>query len=104
PEVAAVRWPGRAADPGYAVAARQMRRIPGVVTFTLPSASHVARFLGAARLVSAATSFGGPHTTADRRAQWGDPVPEGLVRLSCGLEDTEDIVADIAQALDQSKD
>jgi cystathionine gamma-lyase len=99
PEVTSVRWPGRPGDPAHAVAARQMRRIPGVVTFTLPSASQVARFLGAARLVSAATSFGGPHTTADRRAQWGDPVPEGLVRLSCGLEDTADVVADVAQAL-----
>jgi cystathionine gamma-lyase len=80
-----------------------MRRIPGIVTFTLPDAGYVARFLGAARLVSPATSFGGPHTTADRRAQWGDPVPEGLVRLSCGLEDTDDLVADIGQALDEAR-
>jgi cystathionine gamma-lyase len=49
--------------------------------------------------VAAATSFGGLHTTADRRAQWGDPVPEGLVRLSCGVEDTADLVADLRQAL-----
>jgi cystathionine gamma-lyase len=104
PEVSSVRWPGRPADPAYPVASRQMRRIPGVVTFTLPDAGHVARFLGAARLVSAATSFGGPHTTADRRAQWGDPVPEGLVRLSCGLEDTADVLADLAAALDRARD
>jgi cystathionine gamma-lyase len=100
PEVLSVRWPGRPTDPAYAVAARQMRRIPGVVTFTLPDADHVARFLRASRLVCAATSFGGPHTTADRRAQWGDPVPDGLVRLSCGLEDTADILADLTAALD----
>jgi len=100
PEVLSVRWPGRPGDPAHPVAARQMRRIPGIVTFLLPDAGYVARFLGTARLVSAATSFGGPHTTADRRAQWGDPVPEGLVRLSCGLEDTEDVVADLTQALD----
>ena len=60
------------------------------------------RFLGAARLIGAATSFGGPHTTADRRAQWGDAVPEGLVRLSCGLEDTADVLADLAAALDRA--
>ena len=100
PEVGSVRWPGRPADPAYPVASRQMRRIPGIVTFTLPDAAHVARFLGATRLVGAATSFGGPHTTADRRAQWGDPVPDGLVRLSCGLEDTADVVADLTVALD----
>jgi cystathionine gamma-lyase len=103
PEVGSVRWPGRPEDPAYPVASRQMRRIPGVVTFTLPDAAQVARFLGAARLIGAATSFGGPHTTADRRAQWGDPVPDGLVRLSCGLEDTADIVADLTQALDRAR-
>ena len=94
-----VRWPGRATDPSYEIAARQMRRIPGVVTFTLPSAADVARFLKASTLVGVATSVGGTHTTADRRAQWGDPVPEGLVRLSCGLEDTADLLADLETAL-----
>lgn len=101
-EVTGLRWPGLRADPAYPVATKQMRRIPGVVTFRLPDAAYVARFLRAARLVDAATSFGGTHTTADRRAQWGDPVPEGLVRLSCGIEDTDDLVADLTSALDQA--
>ncbi|GAA1772343.1 cystathionine gamma-lyase [Luedemannella helvata] len=100
PAVAWVRWPGRPADPSYAVAARQMARIPGVVTFELAGEAAVGRFLSAARLVIPATSFGGLHTTADRRAQWGDDAPPGLVRLSCGVEDTADLVADINQALD----
>jgi cystathionine gamma-lyase len=104
PEVSTVRWPGLPTDPAYPVAVRQMRRIPGVVTFTLPDAAHVARLLTASALVSAATSFGGTHTTADRRAQWGDPVPAGLVRLSCGIEDTEDLVADLTAALDRAAD
>jgi cystathionine gamma-lyase len=99
-DVTSVRFPGLAADPAYAVAAAQMRRIPGIVTFTLESAPRVAAFLAHAHLVGAATSFGGVHTTADRRAQWGDPVPDGLVRLSCGIEDPDDLVADIASALD----
>jgi cystathionine gamma-lyase len=102
PEVSGVRWPGLPSDPAYPVASRQMRRMPGIVAFTLPDAVHVARFLTASTLVSAATSFGGTHTTADRRAQWGDPVPAGMVRLSCGIEDTEDLVADIAAALDRA--
>jgi cystathionine gamma-lyase len=100
PAVLSVRWPGLPDDPSYVVAARQMRRIPGVVTFVLPSADAVTRFIEAADLVIAATSFGGLHTTADRRAQWGDDTPEGLVRLSCGVEDTADLVADIVAALD----
>jgi cystathionine gamma-lyase len=103
PEVVQVRWPGLRTDPGHAVAARQMRRFPGVVTFTLPDAAHAIRFLAAARLVAAATSFGGTHTTADRRAQWGDPVHEGLVRLSCGIEDAADLVRDVTEALDKAR-
>jgi cystathionine gamma-lyase len=99
-DVVAVRWPGRPGDPANAVARTQMRRVPGVVTFTLADRYAVERFLAATKLVFAATSFGGLHTTADRRAQWGDDAPEGLVRLSCGVEDTEDLVADIARALD----
>jgi cystathionine gamma-lyase len=101
PLVNGVRWPGLPDDPAYQAARRQMRRIPGIVSFELPSAAHVARFLSAARLVAAATSFGGLHTTADRRAQWGDDVGEGFLRLSCGCEDTADLVADITGALDQ---
>jgi cystathionine gamma-lyase len=99
PAVLSVRWPGLAGDPAFELARRQMRRIPGVVTFTLADKPAVDRFLTTSRLVFAATSFGGLHSTADRRAQWGDDTPEGLVRFSCGIEDTEDLLADIQQAL-----
>jgi cystathionine gamma-lyase len=99
-DVTGVRWPGLAADPSYPVASRQMRRIPGVVSFDLGDPARVARFLTAARLVFAATSFGGVHTTADRRAQWGDATAPGFVRLSCGIEDPADLLADLTAALD----
>ncbi|MBP2323664.1 cystathionine gamma-lyase [Kibdelosporangium banguiense] len=99
PLVSGLRWPGAPADPAYPVASRQMRRFGGVLTFTLPSIEVVDRFLAASKLVTAATSFGGLHTTADRRAQWGDPVPPGLVRLSAGCEDTDDLLTDIQAAL-----
>jgi len=100
PAVVDVRWPGLPDDPSHVVASRQMRRIPGVVTFQLSTAQAVAEFLAATRLVLAATSFGGLHTTADRRAQWGDDAPPGLVRVSCGIEDPADLVADVMAALD----
>ncbi|BBH64418.1 putative cystathionine gamma-lyase [Actinoplanes sp. OR16] len=102
-DVTGVRWPGLPSDPSYAVASAQMRRIPGVVSFDLGSAARVAAFLSAARLVFAATSFGGVHTTADRRAQWGDDTSPGFVRFSCGIEDTADLVADVTAALDASR-
>jgi cystathionine gamma-lyase len=99
-DVTGLRWPGRPGDPSYALASRQMRRIPGVVAFDLGSAERVARFLSASRLVAAATSFGGVHTSADRREQWGDDTAPGFVRFSCGIEDAVDLVADITAALD----
>lgn len=100
PDVTGVRWPGLPDDPSHPLAARQMRRIPGVVSFDVGSKERATRFLSECRLVEAATSFGGLHTTADRRAQWGDDTPEGFIRLSCGIEDTDDIVADLTAALD----
>jgi cystathionine gamma-lyase len=101
-DVTALRWPGRPGDPAYDVASRQLRRIPGIVGFDLGSADRVARFLASSRLVAAATSFGGVHTSADRREQWGDDTAPGFVRLSCGIEDAADLVADIIGALDAS--
>ncbi|RKT57114.1 cystathionine gamma-lyase [Saccharothrix australiensis] len=99
PAVSGLRWPGAADDPAHALASRQMRRFGGVLTFELRDAAAVERFLERSALVAPATSFGGLHTTADRRAQWGDPVPEGLVRLSAGCEDAADLVADVLGAL-----
>jgi cystathionine gamma-lyase len=101
PAVRSVRWPGLETDPSYVVARRQMRRIPGVVTFELDSAEAVLAFFEASELVLPATSFGGLHSTGDRRAQWGDDTSPGLVRLSCGIEDTRDLVADVVSALDR---
>ncbi|GLY03717.1 MULTISPECIES: cystathionine gamma-lyase [Actinoplanes] len=102
-DVDGVRWPGLPGDPSYPIASTQMRRIPGIVSFDLGSAERVARFLNAATLVFAATSFGGVHTTADRRAQWGDDTAPGFVRFSCGIEDTADLLADVTAALDASR-
>ena len=58
------------------------------------------RFLGACELVIEATSFGGVHTSAERRGRWGtDDVGEGFIRFSAGIEDTEDLLADVTRAL-----
>ena len=99
-DVTGVRWPGLPSDPSYPVASAQMRRIPGVVGFDLGTAERVATFLRTAKLVFAATSFGGVHTSADRRAQWGDDTSPGFVRFSCGIEGTADLLADVTAALD----
>jgi cystathionine gamma-lyase len=101
PAVSGVRWPWRPQDPSFALASRQMLRPGGVVSAELPDEAAVRRLAAAARLWHAATSFGGVHSTIDRRAQWGgDAVAGGFVRFSCGIEDTEDLVADLTAALD----
>jgi cystathionine gamma-lyase len=98
--VSAVRWPWRTADPSYELATRQMLRPNGVVSAELADEGAVARLLAGSRLWTAATSFGGVHSTIDRRAQWGaDAVAPGFVRLSCGIEDTDDLLADLLGAL-----
>ncbi|WP_129841513.1 cystathionine gamma-lyase [Streptomyces sp. RFCAC02] len=101
PEVTGLRHPGLPDDPSHALAARQMRLFGCVVSFTLPGREFADRFLDALRIVGDATSFGGVRSTAERRGRWGgDPVPEGFVRLSVGVEDADDIVADLLRALD----
>jgi cystathionine gamma-lyase len=72
-----------------------------IVSFEVAGAETARRFLDAAELVTEATSFGGVHTLAERRARWGmDEVPDGFIRLSAGIEDREDLLADVAAALD----
>jgi cystathionine gamma-lyase len=101
-EVRAVRYPGLEEDPSHRVSVTQMTSFGPVVGFELEDAGSARAFLRACRLVAEATSFGGVHSMAERRARWGgDDVPPGFVRFSCGIEDTEDLLADVAQALDR---
>jgi cystathionine gamma-lyase len=100
PAVEGCRYPGLPEDPSHDVAARQMSLSGPVVNFTVASQQAAERWLERARLVIPATSFGGVHTTAERRARWaGDDVPPGFIRLSVGLEDPDDLVADVTEAL-----
>lgn len=100
PAASDVRWPGLPGDPAHAVAAAQMRRWNGVLRFTLDGEAAVAAFLRACDLVVSATSFGGPRSSVDHRARWGDDVAAGLLRFSAGCEDTADLVADVRAGLD----
>ena len=97
-----VLYPGLPDHPGHEAAARQMNGLFGpVLSFDLGGAAEASAFLRSCSLVAEATSFGGAHSTAERRARWGiEPVSEGFVRFSCGIEDTGDLVADVLAALD----
>lgn len=99
PSVVSVRYPGLAGDPSHPVASAQMSRFGSLVSIELASADAVHALVRASELLAASTSFGGVHTSVDRRARWGDAVPEGFARISLGIEDTDDLLADIETAL-----
>jgi cystathionine gamma-lyase len=103
-DVANVLYPGLKTHPDHALAAKQMRYFGPVLSFTLPSEASADKFLSSAKLITQATSFGSVVTTAERRARWGgDDVAPGFIRLSAGCEAIDDLLADIAQALDAVK-
>lgn len=99
PAVRSVRYPGLPQDPSHDIACAQMKRFGGLVSFELSDAAAVHRLVERSALAVAATSFGGIHTSIDRRARWGDAVADGFVRMSMGIEDTDDVIADIGFAL-----
>lgn len=100
--VTGVRYPGLPDDPGRERATAQMSGYGAMVAFDVaggaPAAEAVA--LGC-RLVTAGTSLGGVESLIERRGRWqgeGD-LPPGLLRLSVGIEDVEDLWADLDAAL-----
>jgi cystathionine gamma-lyase len=99
PAVKSVRYPGLPDDPSHQIATMQMKRFGGLVAVELEDAAAVHALVERSALLIASTSFGGIHTSADRRARWGDPVSDGFARISCGIEDTDDLIADLEQAL-----
>jgi cystathionine gamma-lyase len=99
--VGAVYYPGLPRHPGHAIAKRQMQAFGGVVSFDLATRASAERFLGGLTLVREATSFGGVHSTAERRARWGgDAISEGFIRFSVGCESADDVLSDVARALE----
>ena len=102
PAVRRVRYPGLSSDPGHAVAARTMSGFGSLVSIDLAGAGAADAFVAATQLWVHATSLGGVDSTLERRRRWPtEPpsVPEGLVRLSVGIEHVEDLWTDLEQAL-----
>jgi cystathionine beta-lyase/cystathionine gamma-synthase len=113
PEVSRVRYPGLSADPGHALASRQMDGFGTLVTFDLAAGLEAGtRFAESLALFSIAASLGSteslvvapamqqPRGFTAEQAAWTDIGP-GTVRLSVGIEDPEDLVTDLQQALDR---
>lgn len=115
PEVKQVRYPGLPTHPGHALARQQMRDFGGIVTMELHGgAARAMRFLSSTRLFTLAESLGGveslmchPATMThasippEERARIG--ITDALIRLSVGVEDADDLLEDLAQAIEKSR-
>jgi methionine-gamma-lyase len=110
PAVRRVYYPGLESHPDHALARKQMSGFGGMVTFSLGEKERAFRFWDRQRLIARAASLGGTesisslpilfsHTGYSREELARAGVDEGMVRLSVGLEDPEDLIDDLAQAL-----
>ena len=108
-EVQKIYYPGLQNHPGYDLAKKQMTGFGGMIAFDLGSRDRAGRFLETVKLCSLGESLGGVETLishpatmthasvpAEERARLG--ITDGLVRISVGIEDVEDLIADLDQA------
>lgn len=97
--VRAVRYPGLMNDPSYDLACQQMESFGFLIGIELRDAATAEAFLSECTVLRQSTSFGGTHSCGERRARWGDAVPEGFVRISVGVEPQEVLWQSIETAL-----
>ncbi len=112
PRVDRVYYPGLKSHPSHESAVAQMRGFGGLITFTVKDADweETSRIVDAAKIPRIAASLGGVeslieqplvmsyyHCTPEDRVRFG--IADNMIRMSCGIEDTEDLIADLAQAL-----
>jgi cystathionine gamma-synthase len=114
PRIERVFYPGLESHPYYEVAKRTMRGYGGLVTFLIKDADwrETAAVIDAVRIARIAPSMGGVESlieqplvmsyyecTPQERKQYG--IPDNMIRLACGIENPEDLVADLKQALER---
>jgi len=112
PKVARVYWPGFEDNKGYAIAKNQMRDFGGMLSFELKNDedAEVKRVLSATHLFSLAESLGGveslinhpasmTHASIPREERIKNGLSDGLIRLSIGIEDADDLIEDLKNAI-----
>jgi cystathionine gamma-synthase len=103
PRVARVHYPGLQSHPGHDIAARQMSMFGGMLSFEVKDGHDAAMSVVAkTKIFIRATSLGGVESLIEHRASIEGPgttSPEGLLRLSIGLENADDLIEDLDQAL-----
>lgn len=102
--VSRVRYPGLISDPGFERASSQMGGFGAMLSFEVKDAQFADRVVESLSLIVGGTSLGGVESTIDRRSRWKgeENVPEGLLRLSVGLEHPVDLWADLDDALNST--
>jgi cystathionine gamma-lyase len=115
PEVERVHYPMHPSDPGYAVASRQMSGFGGMISFVLRGdLARAEAFCAATRLFTCAESLGGveslielpatmTHASVPAEQRRARGLDDGLIRLSVGIEQVDDLLADLAQAMESSR-
>ena len=103
PKVARVHYPGLQSHPGHKIAAKQMSLFGGMLSFEVKDGRDVAMSVTAkTKIFIRATSLGGVESLIEHRASIEGPgttSAEGLLRLSIGLENADDLIEDLDQAL-----
>jgi len=110
-KVVKIHYPGLPSHPGYELAKKQMSGFGAMISFDVGSLENAKRFLGRVKLCSLAESLGGVETLIshpasmthasvppEHRAKLG--ITDGLVRISVGIEDVDDLVADLDEAFE----
>jgi cystathionine beta-lyase/cystathionine gamma-synthase len=114
PAVNRVLYPGLRSHPGHEIAKRQMKGFGGMVSFELKGGTEaVSRFVKRIKILSLAESLGGPASLAEHPTTMSHAsmpkefrekvgITDGLIRLSVGLENIDDLIDDFRQALEPS--
>ncbi len=92
-------YPGLPDHPGHAIAARQMSGFGSMLSIDLGSQAEAARVVDSVQVFVSATSLGGVESLIEHRLRSDPTMDPGVVRLSIGIEDPADLIADLAQAI-----
>ncbi len=114
PAVSKVYYPGLPNDPGYEINRKQAKTGGGMISFELTKGYDHKKFLSSTKMIALAESLGGvesllchpasmTHASIPKDLREKEGITEGLIRLSVGIEDKEDIIEDLQQALDIAK-
>jgi cystathionine gamma-lyase len=114
PQVEKVNYPGLASHPQHSLAEKQMSGFGGMISFCLKEGTNIKSFLGKLKIIALAESLGGveslisqpavmTHASLPKQERQRIGITDNLLRLSVGIEDIDDLKADLQQAFDKAR-